>query len=92
MSSVSKRQYYVVATTTNCILSTDRREPWIVYHAMAQPNAGWEGRTARTQKFGWNPDNSPDFGRPRGFHISLEVPSGTPATNYVEFHYNTTRN
>lgn len=44
---------------------------------MAAPNAGWEGRTARTQKFGWNPDNSPDFGRPRGFHISLEVPSGS---------------
>ncbi|KAG4066153.1 hypothetical protein HA402_010355 [Bradysia odoriphaga] len=57
--------------------SPDKREPWIVYHAMSNPNAGWEGRTARAQKFGWNPDNSPDFGRPRGFHISLPVPSGT---------------
>lgn len=42
---------------------------------METPDAGWLGRTARAQKFGWNPDNSPDFGRPRGFGISLELPS-----------------
>lgn len=53
----------------------DGREPWIVYHAMQTPDAGWLGRTARAQKFGWNPDNSPDFGRPRGFGILLDIPS-----------------
>jgi GH43 family beta-xylosidase len=56
--------------------SKDRTEPWIVYHAMADPNAGWEGRTARIQKFGWNPDNSPAFPRPLGFEALLETPSG----------------
>jgi len=55
--------------------SPDGKEPWIVYHAMAEPDAGWLGRTARAQKFGWNPDNSPDFGRPRGFNITLDAPS-----------------
>lgn len=47
---------------------------------MAEPDAGWVGRTARAQKFGWNPDNSPDFGRPRGFNISLEEPSSDEPT------------
>lgn len=57
----------------------DGKEPWIVYHAMAEPNANWLGRTARAQKFSWNPDNSPNFGRPRGFNISLDSPStGAP--------------
>lgn len=73
------------------MLFTDGREPWIVYHAMAQPNAGWDGRTPRAQAFGWNTDNSPDFGRPRGFHISLEVPSGTSVTNYEAFYFNSTQ-
>lgn len=57
------------------VLIADGNEPWIVYHAMAEPNAGWIGRTARAQKFEWNPDMSPNFGRPRGFDISLDSPS-----------------
>jgi len=56
--------------------SKDGTEPWIVYHAMADPNAGWDGRTARVQKFGWNPDNSPAFPRPLGFGRAIEAPSG----------------
>lgn len=60
--------------------STDGTEAWIVYHAMAEPNAGWLGRTARAQKFYWNLDNSPNFGRPRGFAIALESPSTTRTT------------
>lgn len=57
-------------------ISPDGREPWIVYHGMSSPNAGWEGRTARVQKYGWNPDNSPAFPRPTGFGTPLETPSG----------------
>jgi len=56
--------------------SIDRTEPWIVYHAMADPDSGWAGRTARIQKFGWNPDNSPAYPRPLGFEAILETPSG----------------
>jgi len=56
--------------------SKDGTEPWIVYHAMEDPNAGWDGRTARIQKFGWNLDNSPAFPRPLGFGVPLETPSG----------------
>lgn len=61
----------------------DGTENWIVYHAMAEPNAGWLGRTARAQKFYWNPDNSPNFGRPRGFHISLDSPSTDRTTTQI---------
>lgn len=44
---------------------------------MADPNAGWVGRTARAQKFYWNADDSPNFGRPRGFDIALDSPSSS---------------
>jgi len=43
---------------------------------MASPNAGWDGRTARVEKFYWNPDFSPAFPRPTGFDTALPVPSG----------------
>jgi GH43 family beta-xylosidase len=56
--------------------SKDGSEPWIVYHAMARPDAGWAGRTARIEKFGWNPDNSPAFPRPAGLERILETPIG----------------
>lgn len=45
--------------------SPDGKESWIVYHGFSTPNpAGWSARTIRTQRFGWNEDGSPDFGRP----------------------------
>ncbi|ODN00762.1 Extracellular exo-alpha-(1-_5)-L-arabinofuranosidase [Orchesella cincta] len=56
--------------------SPDGSEPWIIYHAMADPNAGWEGRTARVERFGWNPDNSPAFPRPSRLGTELEAPRG----------------
>eukprot|EP01120_Amphizonella_sp_Union-15-10_P004255 TRINITY_DN14888_c0_g1_i1.p1 TRINITY_DN14888_c0_g1~~TRINITY_DN14888_c0_g1_i1.p1 ORF type:complete len:378 (+),score=74.05 TRINITY_DN14888_c0_g1_i1:85-1134(+) len=57
-------------------LSPDGTQHWIVYHANELINGGWPGRTARTQQFGWNPDNSPAFPRPLGFGVALPVPSG----------------
>jgi len=34
------------------------------------------GRTPRIQKFGWNPDGTPDFGIPAAAGEELAVPSG----------------
>ncbi|CAL8072103.1 unnamed protein product [Orchesella dallaii] len=56
--------------------SPDGTENWIVYHAMENFELGWDNRTARIEKFGWNPDNSPAFPRPSGFNVALQVPSG----------------
>ncbi|CAG7728157.1 unnamed protein product, partial [Allacma fusca] len=57
-------------------VSPDGSEPWIVYHAMERPDVGWEGRTARAERFGWNPDGSPAFPRPSGFWVDLQTPPG----------------
>jgi hypothetical protein len=43
---------------------------------MEKADGGWEGRTARAQKYGWNPDNSPAFPRPLGFGAAIDGPSG----------------
>lgn len=59
-----------------CMAYIDNTEPWMIYHAMSDPNAGWEGRTARVEKFGWNPDNSPAFPRPSRLGTELQAPSG----------------
>jgi GH43 family beta-xylosidase len=51
--------------------SPDGKQDWIIYHA--NPGSG-EGcgdeRSPRAQPFTWNPDGTPDFGRP--------IPTGTP--------------
>ncbi|KAH7104047.1 Arabinanase/levansucrase/invertase [Auriculariales sp. MPI-PUGE-AT-0066] len=49
--------------------------PYVVYHALDRSGAGWGGRTARTEAFGWNPDGSPGFPRPVGFNVSLPHPA-----------------
>lgn len=49
--------------------------PYVVYHADADPNAGWNGRTIRTQSFGWNADSSPAFPAPAGFGDALSLPA-----------------
>jgi len=56
--------------------SPDRSEPWIVYHAMERADGGWDGRTARAERFTWNPDGSPALPRPAGFWNDLQTPSG----------------
>ena len=45
-------------------VSPNGKEDWIVYHGMRNPVAGWQARTIRTQRFGWNDDGTPKFPRP----------------------------
>lgn len=55
----------------------DRTEDWIVYHAMEDPDKGWDNRTARIERFSWNSLNgSPTFPRPSGFPTTIQLPSG----------------
>ncbi|KAH7103755.1 Arabinanase/levansucrase/invertase [Auriculariales sp. MPI-PUGE-AT-0066] len=49
--------------------------PYVVYHAIAAKGAGWDGRSARAEAFGWNLDGSPAFPRPVGFNVSLHHPA-----------------
>ena len=49
--------------------------PMIVYHAMSDPNAGWAGRTIRTESYGWNPDGSPAFPTPSSLSAALPMPA-----------------
>ncbi|GAC1658191.1 MAG: hypothetical protein NVS4B3_25360 [Gemmatimonadaceae bacterium] len=55
--------------------SPDGAEDWIAYHSKVSPSPGWN-RNIRTQKFTWNPDNSPNFGIPVVAGQPLRVPSG----------------
>jgi GH43 family beta-xylosidase len=55
--------------------SPDSSEDWIVYHSKVDPAPGWN-RDIRTQKFGWNPDGSPNFGIPLPAGQTLAMPSG----------------
>ncbi|HOO15240.1 MAG TPA: glycoside hydrolase family 43 protein [Candidatus Marinimicrobia bacterium] len=58
------------------VKSPDGREDWIVYHAAKYKGGGWD-RDVRMQKFGWNSDDSPNFGAPVSAGVLLEVPSGS---------------
>lgn len=59
--------------------SPDGTEDWIVYHAK---DGGWGAsglsarRTVRIQKFTWNADGTPHFGRPVPSGVPLPKPSG----------------
>lgn len=55
--------------------SPDGTEDWIVYHAKTSSNYTYRGRTTRAQKFGWNPDGTPEFGVPLPLSAVLEEPS-----------------
>jgi len=57
--------------------SPDGREDWIIYHANPESGQGCgDHRSPRTQRFSWNPDGSPDFGRPVAIGTSTPPPSG----------------
>jgi GH43 family beta-xylosidase len=59
--------------------SPDGRQNWIIYHANPGPNQGCGNqRSPRVQPFTWNPDSTPNFGRPVPLGQPLEKPSGTP--------------
>lgn len=61
--------------------SPDGTEDWIVYHAKNEADGTWRGRTARAQRFVWNPDNTPNFGHPIPPGVRLAVPSGEPGSD-----------
>jgi GH43 family beta-xylosidase len=56
------------------VKSPDGKEDWIVYHAHIGP--GTNQRDIRIQRFTWNADGSPNFGRPISPGVRLPVPSG----------------
>lgn len=57
--------------------SPDGREDWILYHANPEPAQGCGGRRSpRAQRFTWNPDGTPEFGRPVKVGVPVAVPSG----------------
>lgn len=57
--------------------SPDGTEDWILYHANPQPGLECgDRRSPRMQKLTWNPDGTPNFGRPVAVGEVLKVPSG----------------
>ena len=60
--------------------SPDGRQDWILYHANPAPDEGCgDDRAPRAQPFTWNPDGTPDFGRPVPLSQPLPWPSRGPA-------------
>jgi GH43 family beta-xylosidase len=58
--------------------SPDGKEDWIVYHANEEPGQGCGNhRSPRAQRFTWNPDGTPNFGRPVSVGMPIEAPSGS---------------
>jgi GH43 family beta-xylosidase len=56
--------------------SPDGKEDWILYHANDKPGQGCgRFRSPRTQKFTWNADGTPNFGKPVKTGVLLKVPS-----------------
>ena len=60
--------------------SPDGSEDWILYHANPRPNQGCGShRAPHAQRFTWNPDGTPNFGRPVPVGTPIPAPSGEPA-------------
>jgi GH43 family beta-xylosidase len=57
------------------VKSRDGKEDWIVYHSAQSKGSGWR-RQINMQRFSWNPDGSPNLGRPISPHTQIPVPSG----------------
>jgi GH43 family beta-xylosidase len=56
--------------------SPDGTEDWILYHANSKPGQGCGNkRSPRAQKFTWNEDGTPYFGKPVSTKIDLDQPS-----------------
>lgn len=56
--------------------SPDGTEDWILYHANSQPGQGCGGhRSPRAQRFTWNADGTPFFGKPVSTGEPLPLPS-----------------
>ena len=61
------------------VKSRDGSEDWIVYHTAKHRGAGWK-RQVQIQQFNWNPDGSPDFGRPVAGGVPCLMPGGDLTT------------
>lgn len=59
----------------------DGTEDWIVYHAMRYSDGGWGQRYPFVEKFTWNADGTPNFGKGAGWGESLLLPSERPFEN-----------
>lgn len=58
--------------------SPDGKQDWILYHANSEPGEGCgQHRSPRAQPFTWNPDGTPNFGRPIPTTQRIKKPSGT---------------
>lgn len=56
--------------------SPDGKEDWILYHANDNPGEGCGvRRKPRAQKFTWNKDGTPNFGKPVSPKTVLQIPS-----------------
>jgi GH43 family beta-xylosidase len=61
----------------NCFTkSPDMREDWIVYHAKRFSSNQCEGRSMRAQKFFWDEEGMPVFGKPVSVDTRFPKPSG----------------
>lgn len=57
--------------------SPDGTQDWLLYHANDHPDQGCgRFRSPRAQPFTWNPDDTPNFGRPVSVGQSLPRPAG----------------
>ena len=55
--------------------SLDGKQDWIIYHANSDSHGGCGGnRSPRAQRFTWNADGTPDFGKPASTDQPLEKP------------------
>lgn len=59
--------------------SPDGKEDWIIYHAKSGTARTYADRTTRAQRFTWNADGTPDFGRPLPLDAEIPPPSGEPS-------------
>jgi GH43 family beta-xylosidase len=56
--------------------SLDGKEDWIIYHANAGSREGCGNkRSPRIQRFTWNSDGTPDFGKPIATDVAIPKPS-----------------
>ena len=71
------REAHIFGTGHNGFFkSLDGKEDWIIYHANPGPGEGCDNkRSPRIQKFTWNADGTPNFGKPIATNIPLSKPS-----------------
>lgn len=61
----------------NCFTkSPDLEEDWIVYHGKRASSNECAGRSMRAQRFSWDENGMPLFGKPFSVETPIEVPSG----------------